>query len=128
MSPFWISVSVVLSFAVGLLVGIVLHKTVSPGSTKRRRLEGQMDQMRDEYVRYQADVTKHFNESANLIKRLNKDYESVIIHLAQGADKLAGDADFMTGERLDRPRSGGTDPARDIDFNHSEDLARKSVV
>ncbi|MAM89306.1 MAG: hypothetical protein CME36_18555 [unclassified Hahellaceae] len=125
MTPFWIAVSVALSFAIGLLVGIVLHKTASPGSTKRRRLEGQMDQMRDEYVRYQADVTQHFSESAKLIRRLNKDYQSVITHLAQGADKLAGEADFNSSELLGQFRNDSSGTSSEFDYNDNANLRER---
>ncbi|GAA3973382.1 YhcB family protein [Allohahella marinimesophila] len=125
MTPFWIAVSVAVSFAVGLLIGIVLHKTASPGSTKRRRLEGQMDQMRDEYVRYQADVTHHFSEAAQLIKRLNKDYESVITHLTKGANKLAGEADFDSSDLLRQVRANKADSPDDIDYSNTENLRER---
>lgn len=102
MSPFWIALAMAGCFAVGLLFGILLHKVTSPSLKKRRRLEGQMDQIREEYVRYQAGVTQHFSESAALVKRLNKDYQALISHLARGAGELSADPESEDKEMLSR--------------------------
>jgi len=85
-----------ITFVVGTGIGILLHKLLHSESAKNRRLESQMDQLQDQHMRYQAEVTEHFTRTAEMLGRLNANYREVFNHLAVGAERLCSDTEFKS--------------------------------
>jgi hypothetical protein len=54
-------------------------------------LESQLDQAKQARVDYEAEVSDHFAQTADLLHKLTDDYRSVYAHLADGAEQLCGD-------------------------------------
>ena len=85
-----------IAFVIGTGIGILLHKLLHSESAKNRRLESQMDQLQDQHMRYQAEVTEHFTRTAEMLGRLNANYREVFNHLAVGAERLCSDTEFKS--------------------------------
>ncbi|OZG70526.1 hypothetical protein BTA51_25675 [Hahella sp. CCB-MM4] len=85
-----------IAFLIGTGIGILLHKLLHSESAKNRRLESQMDQLQDQHMRYQAEVTEHFTRTAEMLGRLNANYREIFNHLAVGAERLCSDTEFKS--------------------------------
>lgn len=88
MTPTVIVVAIVF-LLLGLVVGSLLTRTLSPQDKKRREVEGQLRALEDEYKLYQQDVTEHFSRTADLVTNLTRSQREVHEHLAAGAMYLA---------------------------------------
>lgn len=78
-------------FVLGVVVGVVFHRSFQGETSKNKRLEQKISQLQDEHTRYQADVSSHFMETARLVQNLNKSYRDVHSQLAKGASRLCDD-------------------------------------
>jgi len=83
-----------ISLVIGLIAGALLHKIFHSGNIKTRRLESQIDQLKDSHTHYQAEVSSHFSQTADLLGRLNANYRDIFNHLAKGAEILGHDDEF----------------------------------
>ena len=79
-----------ISTLVGLGVGYLLAKTLSPQETVRRELEGELARVRDEHKVYQQEVSDHFIRTADLLGNLTQNFHAVQEQLASSAMHLAG--------------------------------------
>ncbi len=64
------------------------------GDNKRKvimDLESQLDQAKHDRADYEAEVSEHFSQTADLLHKLTDDYRAVYSHLADGAEQLCGD-------------------------------------
>ena len=87
----------VAALVVGILIGVLLGRSTGQGSSLRqRRTEQQVDELRNEYTRYQAQVNEHFMESAHLLRRFNDSYRDVNQHMAKGATRLCNDDELIS--------------------------------
>lgn len=129
------------ALVLGILIGVLLGRSTGQGSSLRqRRTEQQVDELRSEYTRYQAQVNEHFMESAHLLHRFNDSYRDVNQHIAKAAnrlcndDELAKELDQSSTHRLNDARGDGdgdgddgAEPPRDYapksDSNDSGTLA-----
>tara|TARA_R110000868_G_scaffold159_3_gene1623 strand:- start:5239 stop:5712 length:474 start_codon:yes stop_codon:yes gene_type:complete len=90
------SLSVVLTITlagliVGTFIGIFLSQRKSGQSQRQVELEKQVLDLQQQQQSYQADVSKHFNHTAELLNQLTESYKDVHSHLATGAQLLAGE-------------------------------------
>ena len=103
------------------IAALVVVGRAGQGSTLRqRRAEQQIEELRSEYTRYQAQVNEHFMESAHLLRRFNDAYRDVNQHMARGANRLCNDEDWMeelaqetSRKRLEEVSEDGVEPPRD---------------
>lgn len=109
----------VAALVVGILIGVLVGRSTGQGtSLRQRRTEQKIDELRNEYTRYQAQVNEHFMESAHLLRRFNDSYRDVNQHMAKGANRLCND-DELTNEleqnaaRRLKNESDGAEPPRD---------------
>lgn len=127
--------AVIAALAVGVVLGIVIGRTGGASTLRQRRVEQQMDEMRSEYTRYQAQVNEHFMESAHLLRRFNDAFRDVNQHMARGANRLANDDEWL--EELEQQKSrarledgsvddGGFEPPRD--YAPKKDPAEKGTL
>lgn len=113
------------TLVIGLIVGVLVGRSGQSTSLRQRRLEQQIDELRSEYTRYQAQVNEHFMESAHMMRRLNDVYRDVSQHMARGANRLCHDEDWL--DELDKKEeTARLDGAKDSGFEPPRDYAPKS--
>lgn len=84
-------IAVAASTLVAGLVGFFLGKSLSSSAQKKQALEQHLHQTQDELKHYQLEVTQHFSETAQLLKKMAESYRDVHNHLASGANTLSKD-------------------------------------
>ena len=72
---------------VGIVIGVLVGRSGQGSTLRQRRAEQQIEELRNEYTRYQAQVNEHFMESAHLLRRFNDTYRDVNQHMARGANR-----------------------------------------
>lgn len=97
-------IAAAVALAIGLVLGLLIGRSGNGPSLKQRRAEQQIEELRNEYTRYQAQVNEHFMESADLMRRLNDSYRDVNEHMARGANRLCSDEDWL--DELERDKAG----------------------
>lgn len=95
----------VVALIVGVIIGVLVGRTGQGANLRQRRTEQQIDELKNEYVRYQAQVNEHFMESAHLLRRFNDTYRDVNEHMARGANRLCNDEDWLEELEVDQPRA-----------------------
>src|SRR5215471_15110355 len=98
----WLGVGAVVTFGVGLLLGLLLGRT-RQGAARHEveELKTALQQHQEESRQYQAHVTRHFTQTADLLQALTADYRAVYEHLAAGAQALCnGQVKALTPEAL----------------------------
>ena len=110
----------VAALVVGVIIGVLVGRSGQTTNLRQRRVEQQIEELRSEYTRYQAQVNEHFMESAHLLRRFNDAYRDVNQHMARGANRLCNDEDWMqeleqeaSRARLEGGRDDGVEPPRD---------------
>lgn len=87
--------SILASAAAGLIIGlgagVILSRAFFSGS-KDKSLQQHLHQAQDELKNYQLEVTQHFSETAQLLKKMAESYRDVHNHLASGANNLSKDS------------------------------------
>lgn len=74
---------------VGLIVGSLLSRTLSPQEKKRRELEEKLQAKEDELKIYQRDVSDHLLKTAELVQELNRNQREISEQLTTSAMRLA---------------------------------------
>ena len=105
------------ALVVGIVIGVFVGRSWQGTSLRQRRAEQQIEELRSEYTRYQAQVNEHFMESAHLLRRFNDAYRDVNQHMARGANRLCNDEDWMeelaqetSKKRLEEVREDASEP------------------
>lgn len=105
---------------VGIIIGALIGRSGQGSTLRQRRAEQQAEEVRNEYLRYQAQVNEHFMESAHLLRRFNDAYRDVNQHMARGANRLCNDEEWMaelaeetSDKRLEEVSEDGVEPPRD---------------
>ncbi|MEX2473896.1 YhcB family protein [Marinobacter sp.] len=108
------------ALVVGIVIGVLVGRSGQTTNLRQRRVEQQIEELRSEYTRYQAQVNEHFMESAHLQRRLNDAYRDVNQHMARGANRLCNDEEWteeldqeMSRARLQGTNDDGVEPPRD---------------
>ncbi|AZT84570.1 DUF1043 family protein [Marinobacter sp. NP-4(2019)] len=108
------------ALVVGIVIGVLISRSGQTTNLRQRRVEQQIEELRSEYTRYQAQVNEHFMESAHLLRRFNDAYRDVNQHMARGANRLCNDEEWMeeleqerSRARLEGAREDGVEPPRD---------------
>jgi uncharacterized membrane-anchored protein YhcB (DUF1043 family) len=76
---------------VGLLIGLLVGRGISPDKQKQRDLERNVDQLLQQQKDYQHKVAEHFTDTATLLNNMAESYRDVHNHLASGAQALCDD-------------------------------------
>src|SRR5690554_1396923 len=107
------------ALVVGIVIGVLVGRSGRGSALRQRRAAQQMDELRSEYTRYQAQVNEHFMESAHLLRRFNDAYRDVNQHMARGANRLCNDDEWMeeigqdSSGRLGHAEAEPSEPPRD---------------
>jgi len=100
----------------------------SRGDNKRRlimELESQLDQARQSRADYEAEVSEHFSQTADLLHKLTDDYRAVYTHLAEGAEQLCGDQVSISKAALSAPDASLSDKPHLVEVAQPLDYAPK---
>lgn len=118
----------VAALVVGVIIGVLVGRSGQGASLRQRRAEQQVDELRNEFTRYQAQVNEHFMESAQLLRRFNDAYHDVNQQMARGANRLCNDDEWL--EELEQQSSGrlGHNRADDPPAEPPRDYAPKSEL
>ena len=73
---------------VGLAIGTLLGRRISPQSQKSRDVERKLDQVLQDKKAYEDEVVEHFTDTAKMLNSLTESYRDVHNHLAKGAAEL----------------------------------------
>jgi uncharacterized membrane-anchored protein YhcB (DUF1043 family) len=119
-------VGALLLLAVGLGIGILMGRGMSPGAQKYRETERQLDQVLQDKKAYEDDVVQHFTETARLLNNLTESYREVHNQLAQGASNLCRDQGPVPLGRLENERDRAEIPDDLINIKPPLDYAPKS--
>lgn len=110
----------VAALIVGIVIGAMVGRSGQGSSLRQRRAEQQTEEVRNEYLRYQAQVNEHFMESAHLLRRFNDAYRDVNQHMARGANRLCNDEEWLaelaeedSHKRLEENNDDDAEPPRD---------------
>lgn len=110
----------VAALVVGIVIGVFVGRSGQGTTLRQRRAEQQIDELRSEFTRYQAQVNEHFMESAHLLRRFNDAYRDVNQHMARGANRLCNDEEWMeelahetSKKRLEEVSEDAAEPPRD---------------
>jgi uncharacterized membrane-anchored protein YhcB (DUF1043 family) len=98
------------------------------GDNKRKvimDLESQLDQAKQDRADYEAEVSEHFSQTADLLHKLTADYRSVYTHLADGAEQLCGDRVSISEAALTAPAADSTDKPHLVEVAQPLDYAPK---
>ncbi len=93
----------ILCFVAGLLLGALIHRLMQSETAKNRRLVQQLDQLKEQHTRYQAEVSEHFAKTADIYAKLNTNYRELLAHMANSAERLSDDVDFSRTLNLTGP-------------------------
>lgn len=87
---------VIASLAIGVTLGVLLSSRLTfGGSRKNQEMEKHLHKAQDDLKNYQLEVTQHFSETAQLLKKMAESYRDVHNHLAQGANTLSKDGNGL---------------------------------
>ncbi|EAT11647.1 DUF1043 family protein [Bermanella marisrubri] len=75
----------VLSFAIGIGIGILLQRYVLSRGTQVAQLEKELDQVKGELLKQKEALQQHFQQSAHLAQNLTQSYKELYEHLAKGS-------------------------------------------
>ena len=91
--------------AIGLGIGILMGRGMSPDRQRYLETERKLDQVLQEKKAYEDDVVGHFSETAKLLNNLTESYREVHNQLASGAATLCRDVGPVPLGRLDNART-----------------------
>lgn len=114
----------VAALVVGIVIGTLVGRSGQGATLRQRRAEQQIEELRSEFTRYQAQVNEHFMESAHLLRRFNDAYRDVNQHMARGANRLCNDEDWL--EELGQDGSGRLEHGSDENSEPPRDYAPKA--
>lgn len=76
---------------VGTGIGALIASRFTSSAKKTQAVEQHLHKAQDELKSYQLEVTQHFAETAQLLKKMAESYRDVHNHLASGANNLSKD-------------------------------------
>lgn len=81
----------IVALIIGLGLGMLISRRLTPDSRKQRELERSLDRLLQQQKDYQHNVAEHFTDTAKLLSTLAESYRDVHNHLATGASTLCDD-------------------------------------
>ncbi|MEH6591713.1 MAG: DUF1043 family protein [Halioglobus sp.] len=111
----------------GIGIGTLIGKRLSPQGQKNRELESQLDAALQEKKAYEDEVGEHFSSTATLLNKLTESYRDVHNHLAVGASALCEDQGPVALEKIANSSNGSDIPGNLTDVQQPLDYAPKST-
>ena len=122
--------NLVFAFIVGGGIGGIVgwYLALNARGDKRKvimDLESQLDQIKQDRADYEAEVSEHFSQTADLLNKLTSDYRAVYTHLADGAEQLCGDRISISEAALTAPAADSIDKPHLVEVEPPLDYAPK---
>ena len=83
-----------LALVAGLLIGAMGYRFFAPSIKHAEEVQSELDKAREDLNQYKADVSQHFDRTAELVNDLAQNYVNVYQHLADGAQTLGASKSF----------------------------------
>jgi uncharacterized membrane-anchored protein YhcB (DUF1043 family) len=80
----------ILFTALGAMAGSIITYLVVARHGRTRKLQNELDQLKDRFTDYRDQVTQHFMRTSELVQEMTQSYRAVYEHLASGAQNLCG--------------------------------------
>jgi uncharacterized membrane-anchored protein YhcB (DUF1043 family) len=80
----------ILFTALGIAIGSIVTYLVVARNGRTRKLQNELDQLKDRFTDYRDQVTQHFMRTSELVQEMTQSYRAVYEHLASGAQNLCG--------------------------------------
>ena len=97
-----------LFFALGLVIGCIATYLLISRHDQTRKLEAELDDLREKFADYRIQVTGHFMHTSELVQEMTQSYRAVYEHLAAGAQQLcSNDQDAPQLELSEKSRLTG---------------------
>lgn len=115
----------IIAFLSGAFVGALIYRLIANEGGRSKKVEQQMDELQQKHTRYQAQVSDHFVQTAQLINRLNEDYREIHNHLARGATELCSEDNAnnllkLSTENTEEPTSEASGKIEEIEEIYAE--------
>ncbi len=78
-------------FVLGVVVGLLAARGGEGARARARRLEQELEQVRERLASYEDQVAKHFAQTSELFGDLTRQYTAVWDHLAEGSRALCAE-------------------------------------
>jgi hypothetical protein len=117
-------------FILGVLIGVVIQKSNGTDGKRVTRLQQKLAESEEKHIKYQAQVSEHFLETARKVQTLNNSYQAVHEQLAHGATKLCAsdEASAFIPLSFDQSHRGHTiESSEEQGFIPPMDYAPKNV-
>ena len=125
---------------VGVIIGYLASKKMGASLKAQALLQQQIEELQKQQQNYRSEVSDHFVETAQLFNQLTNSYRDVHNHLAEGAQKLAGESatntlaalsdasrSILTAENDITPHNNDTIEIDNLSANSEDDeLEKKS--
>lgn len=83
-----------IAIVAGILIGALGYRFFAPSIKHAEEVQAELDKAREELDKYKADVSQHFDRTAELVNDLAQNYVNVYQHLADGAQTLGASKSF----------------------------------
>ena len=111
----------ILFTALGIALGSIVTYLVVARNGRTRKLQDELDQLKDRFTDYRDQVTQHFMRTSELVQEMTQSYRAVYEHLASGAQNLCGgqiEAPHRNGAQTSA--LGGTGNTRNLAGSEAE--------
>ncbi|MEM1188746.1 MAG: YhcB family protein [Pseudomonadota bacterium] len=123
-------ITVLIGAIIALFIGYFIGRRGAPGSAENRKLQSELDSLRDERARYEQRVNTHFAETAGKLNALTENYREVYEQIAEGAAALCSSGSGARFDALAAPTSeddtGDTIEGSSVQVEPPRDYAPKS--
>lgn len=97
----WVWGIALIAAAVGIGVGIAIAYAAFPWSKRARKLEKELEGVKESYDGYRGEVNQHFVKTSELFQEMTDRYRAIYEHMASGAQALCRET--PEPPRLDLP-------------------------
>ncbi len=116
---------IILTFIVGCGVGALIYHLLNANTGESSDLKQRMNQKEMELARLNENVSEHFARTDELLASMEKNYQSLVGHLQNGAESFCDDASLY--KRISKKGSASAKvSADDESYSAPMDYAPKS--
>lgn len=106
----------------GVIIGYLACKKMGASLKEQALLQQQIEELQNQQQNYRSEVSDHFAETAQLFNQLTNSYRNVHNHLAEGAQKLAGESDTNTLAALSDESRSALTAENDITLHNNDTI------
>ena len=106
----------------GVIIGYLASKKMGASLKAQALLQQQIEALQNQQQNYRSEVSDHFAETAQLFNQLTNSYRNVHNHLAEGAQKLAGESATNTLAALSDESRSALTAENDITLHNNDTI------